>query len=112
MKIALSSPGKDISSNLSEVFGRCPYFLIVEIEDKEAKGFKAVENTSINQIGGAGISAAQMVAEKNVSAAITGSIGPRALEVLRQFNIEVYKGTGLIREVIQKFIERKLEKIK
>ena len=122
MKIALSSLGKDINSNLSEVFGRCPYFVIVEIstkggsafggEDKKVKGFEAIENTSANQMGGAGISAARMVAEENVAAVISGNIGPRALEVLRQFNIEVYKGTGLVKEVIESFIEGELEKIK
>jgi predicted Fe-Mo cluster-binding NifX family protein len=111
MKIAISSEGKDINSNLSEVFGRCPYFLIVEINNKKIKRFEAIENTSINQAGGAGISTAQMIAEKNVNAVITGAVGPRALDVLKQFNIRVYNGTGLIKEAIQKFIDGKLEKL-
>lgn len=111
MKIALSSSGKDIKSSLSAVFGRCSFFLIVEIEDKKVKGFEAIENTSVNQMGGAGISAAQMVVEKGVNAVITGNIGPRALDVFRQFNIQVYRGAGLVKEVLQKYIEEKLEKI-
>jgi len=111
MKIALSCNGKDINDNLSEMFGRCPYFLIVEIEDKKVKKFEAIENTSINQTSGVGISVAQMIAGKNVSAVITGNVGPRALDVLRQFNIDVYKGAGLTKEVLQKFIEGKLQKI-
>ena len=110
MKIAISSKGKDINNNLSEVFGRCPYFLIVEIDDKKIKGFEAIKNLSINQTSGAGISAAQMVAGKNVSVVITGAVGPRALDVLKQFNIQVYNGTGLVREAVQKFIEGKLKK--
>ena len=109
MKIALSSSGRDINSNISEVFGRCPYFLIVEIEDNKIKELKAIKNTSANQAGGAGISVAQMVAEKKVSAVIAGAVGPKALEVLKQFDIRVYRSTGLVKEVIQKFIERKLE---
>ena len=112
MKIALSSSGKDINSNLSEVFGRCPYFVIVEIEDKKVKGFETTENTSVNQTGGAGISVAKIVAGKNVNAVITGNVGPRALEVLKQFNIQVYSGVGLIKDAIQKFIEGKLKEIK
>ncbi|OIO15243.1 hypothetical protein COV53_03710 [Candidatus Gottesmanbacteria bacterium CG11_big_fil_rev_8_21_14_0_20_37_11] len=111
MKIALSSSGKDTESNISEVFGRCANFLIMEIEDKKVNGIEAIENTSINQLGGAGISAAQMVAEKGIKAVITGNIGPRALDVFRQFNIQVYKGTGLVKEVIQDFIDSKLTKI-
>ncbi len=111
MKIALSSCGENINSNLSEVFGRCPYFLIVKIDDKKIKGFEVIENTSVNQTSGAGISTAQMVAERNVSAVVTGTIGPRALAVLKQFNIQIYKGAGFLSEVTQKFIEGKLEKI-
>ncbi|PIV01522.1 hypothetical protein COS55_01630 [Candidatus Shapirobacteria bacterium CG03_land_8_20_14_0_80_40_19] len=112
MKIAISSTGKDLNSLVAEVFGRCPYFLIVEIDDKKVKGFEAIENTSVNQTSGAGISVAQMVAERNVSAVVTGTVGPRALDVLKQFNIQIYKGAGLISEITQKFIEEKLEEIK
>jgi len=111
MKIAVSSTGKNLESRVTEVFGRCPYFLIVEIEDKKIKGFKAVENLSINQMGGAGISAAQAIAEKDLKAVITGNIGPRAVDVFRQFNIQVYKGTGLVKKVLQDFIDNKLSKI-
>ena len=111
MKIALSSLGKDLNSNLSEVFGRCPYFLIVEIIDKKVKGFEVIENTNMNQMGGAGITTAQMIAEKNISAVITGAVGPRALDVLKQFNTQVFNGTGLVKEAIQKFIDGKLEKV-
>ncbi|MBN1263043.1 MAG: NifB/NifX family molybdenum-iron cluster-binding protein [Candidatus Pacebacteria bacterium] len=111
MKIALSSLGKDINSDLSKVFGRCPCFFIMEIEDKKVKGFEAIENTSQNQMGGAGISAVRTIAGKNVDAVIAGAFGPRALTVLKQFNIEAYTGAGSINEVSQKFIQGKLKKI-
>jgi len=110
MKIAISSKGKNLNSEVDKVFGRCPYFLIVKIDDKKVKEFKAIKNLSINQTSGAGISAAQMVAGKNVSAIVTGAVGPRALDVLKQFNIQVYSGAGLIKEAVQKFIEGKLKK--
>ncbi|NOQ67903.1 dinitrogenase iron-molybdenum cofactor biosynthesis protein [Patescibacteria group bacterium] len=111
MKIAISSKEKDLNGEVDSVFGRCPYFLIVEIEDKKIQGFEAIENTSAKQMGGAGISAAQVVAEKDVDAIITGNIGPRALDVLGQFNIKIYNGSGSIEEVLQKFIDGKLETI-
>ena len=111
MKIAISSKEKDLNGEVDSVFGRCPYFLIVEIEDKKIQGFEAIENTSAKQMGGAGISAAQIVAEKNVDAVITGNIGPRALDVLGQFNVKIYNGSGPIDEVLQEFIDGKLETI-
>ena len=108
MKIAISSKEKDLNSEVDNAFGRCPYFLVVEIENEKIQGFEAVENISAEQTGGAGISAAQAIAEKNVNTVITGNIGPRALDVLKQFNIEVYSGSGKVSEILQKFIDGKL----
>ncbi len=111
MKVAISSIGKGIDSNVSTVFGRAPYFVIVEIDGKKIVKVESMENASSSQSGGAGISAAQLIAEKGANALITGNVGPRASDVLRQFNIEVYKGDGLVKEAVQKFIDGKLEKI-
>jgi len=111
MKVAVSSMGKNLESQVSTVFGRCPYFVIAEIEKKKIVKIEAIENTSFGQMGGAGISTAQAIAEKDVETIITGNIGPRASDVLRQFNIKVYSGSGLVKEVLQKFIDGKLEKI-
>ncbi|PIP17644.1 MAG: hypothetical protein COX43_03190 [Parcubacteria group bacterium CG23_combo_of_CG06-09_8_20_14_all_35_9] len=111
MKIAISSTGEKLTDNVSEVFARCPYFVIAEIENQEIKKTEAIENKSENQMGGAGISAAQLMAEKNINAVIAKNVGPRALDVLKQFNIEVYYGDGTMKEVLQEFINGKLKKI-
>jgi predicted Fe-Mo cluster-binding NifX family protein len=110
MKIAISSSGKNLTDKVSEIFARCPYFIIAEIENQKIVKTEIIENESTNQMSGAGISAAQLMAEKNVKAVITGNVGPRAFNVLKQFNIEVYQGEGKVKEVIEKFIEGKLEK--
>jgi len=111
MKIAVSSTGKNLTDNISEVFARCPYFVIAEIKNQEIKKFEAIKNESENQMGGAGISAAQLMAEKDIKVVITKNVGPRALDVLNQFNIEIYYGDGTIKEVLQEFIDGKLKKI-
>ena len=110
MKIAVSSTGKSLESNVSDIFARCPYFIIAEIENEKIQKVETIENKSANQLGQAGISAAKFLAEKNVKAVITGNVGPRAFDVLKQFNIEVYQGEGKVKEVIEKFIEGRLEK--
>ncbi len=111
MKIAVSSTGKNLSSQVDEIFGRCPYFLIAEIENKKIKGVETVENISRNQTGGVGISVAQMIVEKGVRVVITGNIGPRALDVLKQFKVDIFNGSGSVEENLQKFIEGKLKKL-
>ena len=111
MKIAISSTGKDLESEIDARFGRCPYFLIAEIDDKEIKNVQAIENTAAGQMGGAGITAAEIVANEKVSAVITANLGPRAFSVFEQFEIKVYQGQGKISDAIQKFIKGQLTEI-
>ncbi|MFC1701058.1 NifB/NifX family molybdenum-iron cluster-binding protein [Patescibacteria group bacterium] len=111
MKIAISSTDKNIESNVSDVFGRCSYFIIAEIKDGKIEKTEAIKNENTDQAGGAGISTAQLMAEKDVNVVITGNVGPRALDVLNQFNIEIYSGEGVVKDVLQNFIDGKLEKV-
>jgi len=111
MKIAVSSTDKNIKSNVSDVFGRCPYFIVAEIKNDKIEKTEAIKNESTEQMSGAGISTAQLMAEKNVNVVITVNIGPRALDVLDQFNIEIYSGQGVVKDVLQEFIDKKLKKI-
>lgn len=113
IKVAVSSTGKNLTDNVSEVFARCPYFIIAEIDNGANGAVVAVEaekNISAKQLGQAGVSAARLVAEKDVKAVITGNIGPRAMDILNQFKIEVYSGQGSVEENLQKFSEGNLEK--
>ena len=113
MKIAISSAGKTLDDEIDVRFGRCPYFVIIEIDEKEKKikNVKAIENTAAGQFGGAGITASQLVANEKVNAVITTNLGPRAFQVLNQLGIEIYQGQGKIKSVVEKFMEGKLEKI-
>ena len=116
MKIAISSTGKNLESEVDARFGRCPYFLIAEIGDKETfvfdeKKVKAIKNTAAGQMGGAGITAAEIVANEKVEAVITANLGPRAFSVFEQFGIKIYQGQGDIKDVIQKFVKGQLAKM-
>jgi len=53
MKIAVSSTGQDLNSQISPVFGRCAFFVIADVENNKIKNSKAVENKAIMQAGGA-----------------------------------------------------------
>ena len=111
MKVAISSTGKNLESEVDERFGRCPYFLIVEIENKEIKNVKSIENTAKEQTGGAGIVAGEIVAKQKVDAVITVNLGPRAFSVFEQFGIKIYQGQGKINDVVQEFLEGKLKEL-
>ena len=109
MKIAVSATGKTLENQLDMRFGRADYFLIVETDTME---YEALDNKAISASGGAGISAAQMVADKDAQAVITGNVGPNAMNVLNAANIEIYKGSAIsAKENIEQYKKGTLEKI-
>ncbi len=97
MKIAISAAKDNIDSNISDVFGRCPYFIFLDISNMEI-----VKNIYSEQAGGAGMSAAKLVVEKGAEAVLTNNVGPRALDVLKQFNIKIIEGSGNIKDALKK----------
>lgn len=111
MRIAISSTGKNLADNVSEVFARCPYFIIAEIENGKVQKVEVLENKVADQLGRAGVSAAQLMAEKDIRVVIAKNVGPRALDVMSQFNIGVYSGQGAAEKVLQEFVKGKLDKI-
>ena len=101
MKIGISATGPSLDAEVDPRFGRCQYFIIVDPETME---FEAVENSSTMASGGAGISAAQMVAGKGVEAVLTGNCGPNAYKVLSAAGIEVITGvSGKVQDAIQSY---------
>ncbi len=112
MKIAVSSTGKGLKSQSSPVFGRCPWFVIVETDGKKITGHKDVQNGAVMQAGGAGIMAAQTVGNEGAGIVISGAVGPRAFGVFQQVGIEAYAAKpGTVEENVTEFMKGKLSKI-
>lgn len=106
MKIAISASSPDLSSPVDPRFGRCPYFLFVDPETME---FEAVENPHVAAASGAGIQAAQMVANKGAQTLLTGSCGPNAFQTLQAAGVEVLVGiSGTVEEAVQEYKSGKL----
>ncbi|MGB5749774.1 MAG: NifB/NifX family molybdenum-iron cluster-binding protein [Desulfobacterales bacterium] len=92
MKLAISSTGKNLDSNLDPRFGRAAYFIIV---DAETMDFEVVENTqNLNLPQGAGIQAGKTITDHQVDALITGHCGPKAFKVLQSAGVEIFTGAG------------------
>jgi len=101
MKIGISSTDKDLNSMVDQRFGRCNYFLIV---DTDTMNFESISNESSMASGGAGIQAAQTVANAGVQAIITGNVGPNAFQTLSAAGIKVFTGTfGSVKEAVEKY---------
>jgi predicted Fe-Mo cluster-binding NifX family protein len=109
MKICVSASAGSLDANVDSRFGRCPYFVIVDSETLE---FTAVENDSTNAAHGAGIQAAQTVANLGVKVVITGNVGPNAFNVLSSTGIKIVVGaSGSIKEAIEKYKSGQLKEV-
>lgn len=111
MKIAVSSDGDTIDSNVDQRFGRCKYFIIANIENKKIIKSEAVLNEGAVQGHGAGIRAAEQVGEFNVEKILTGQLGPNATVVLGKLGITPYHASGKAKDAINKFLNNELKPI-
>ena len=109
MKIAISATSDSLDAQIDPRFGRCEYFVIVDIETMK---FEALPNKSRSAMSGAGIQAAQAIANRGVQAVLTGNVGPNAFQVLSSAGIDVTTGvSGTVREAVEKFKGGQLQKI-
>ena len=101
MKIAISSTGATLDAEVDPRFGRCAFFMIVDPDTRE---WEAVSNEAAQMGGGAGIKAAQLVADKGAEVLITGNCGPNAFQSLMAANIRVFTGaSGSVRDAIDQY---------
>jgi predicted Fe-Mo cluster-binding NifX family protein len=101
MKIAISSTGPKLDAPMDQRFGRCRCFIVVDPASEE---FEVLDNQAAMTSGGAGIQAAQMVANSGVAAVITGNLGPNASDTLAAAGVKTYLGaSGTVREVLQQY---------
>lgn len=92
MKIAITTSGDSLESSLDPRFGRAAKFLIYDMTSGD---FEIVDNTqNLNAAQGAGIQAAQNVAQSGVECVITGHCGPKAFRVLSAAGIKIYNCTA------------------
>lgn len=101
MKIAISTDGQHVSQH----FGRCPEFTILEIKDG-----KLISRETISNPGHHPGYLPQYLSEYGVSSIVAGGMGMRARELFEQAKIDAVLGVeGKIDKVISKIIDGSLE---
>ncbi|MCF7958980.1 MAG: NifB/NifX family molybdenum-iron cluster-binding protein [Phycisphaerae bacterium] len=110
MKIAITTQGQDLSSALDPRFGRAKWLLLV---DSDTGAFEVHDNTmNLNASSGAGIQAAQNVANLGAEAVITGNMGPNAVKTLNMAKVQIFLSTdGTAQDALDLFKAGKLQGI-
>ncbi|HUW83900.1 MAG TPA: NifB/NifX family molybdenum-iron cluster-binding protein [Phycisphaerae bacterium] len=101
MKIGVSAMGDSCDAAVSPQFARCPYFVIV---DSETRGCEAFSNSAEQASHGAGPMAVRELADRDVSVALAGKIGPNAEQALAAAKIEFVQGEGKISVAIENYL--------
>jgi predicted Fe-Mo cluster-binding NifX family protein len=83
------------------------------IYDSQADSWEPVSNSEAANAGhGVGIRVAEMVARKGVTAVVTGSCGPKAIQVLGSAGVSVFQGAeGTVSAALQAYREGSLEQL-
>lgn len=110
MKILLSTSAPAIDAALDPRFGRCAYFLVVDVDTHE---FQAMPNPALTSSGGAGVQAAQVASQHQCAAVVSGDYGPNAYDALAAAGIDMYKygDSASVKEVLDRFSTGQLEKV-
>ncbi len=102
MRIAVTSQGSDLNSQVDPRFGRAQHFIVVDTDSGEVSVHDNAQNRAAAQ--GAGIQAGRTVVELGVAAVVTGHVGPKAFTTLRAGNVAVYTGAaGTVKEAVERF---------
>ncbi|HUT24845.1 MAG TPA: NifB/NifX family molybdenum-iron cluster-binding protein [Sumerlaeia bacterium] len=111
MKVAVTSQGEDLDTQVDPRFGRARNFVVV---DTETGAFETHDNAqNLNASQGAGIQAARNVVEMGVNAVITGNVGPKAFAALQAGNVQVHIGAGgSVRQALEDFKAGRLQSAK
>ena len=103
-KIALAcEDNQGLSGKISQHFGRCPSYLIVDVEGHEVKQSEVIENPYYtNHIPG---KVPQFIKEQGAQVMIAGGMGPKAIDMFSTFGIEVVTGAvGNTGNVLQAYL--------
>jgi predicted Fe-Mo cluster-binding NifX family protein len=111
MIIAFSAEDNEgLQSRISHHFGRCPYYIFVQVEDKNIVSVKGEENPffSSHQPG----AVPEYISSKNAAVIVAGGMGPRAVQFFEQFKVAPIIGvSGKIEDVLDDILEGKYKTV-
>ena len=108
MRIAVSlETNQGMESKVAHHFGRCPFFGLVEVDDKEIQSISVIDNPYY-----AGHQPGQVpgfIHEQNADVMLSGGMGGRAIQFFSQFGIKPATGAlGTVESAVSSFLEGKL----
>jgi predicted Fe-Mo cluster-binding NifX family protein len=104
MRIAVSADNKDgLDSIVSPHFGRCPHFVLVDLDDHDVKEVREVDNPYFGRHQPGQVPA--LIHSLGAHVMLTGGMGGRAIMFFQQFGIEGVTGAyGTVRQSVERYL--------
>jgi predicted Fe-Mo cluster-binding NifX family protein len=109
MRIAVSADNNNgLDSVVSPHFGRCPYFVLIDVEDRDVRQVRAVDNPYYGNHQPGQVPAFIHSLEADVM--LSGGMGGRAISFFQQFGIEGVTGAyGTVRQSVERYLGGELK---
>ncbi|MBM4464134.1 MAG: dinitrogenase iron-molybdenum cofactor biosynthesis protein [Chloroflexi bacterium] len=109
MRIAISADDQNgLDSVVSPHFGRCPYYILVDVEGQEVKAVQEVDNPYYGQHSPGMVPG--FIHSQRVNVMLTGGMGHRAIGFFEQYGIEAVSGaSGTVRHALERYLGGELQ---
>ncbi len=104
MRIAISvETNNALDSLVAHHFGRCPFFAIVDLEGRDVKDVKVLDNPFYGahqpgQVPG-------FIHQQGVDVMLSGGMGGRAIQFFEEYGIQTATGaSGTVREALERYL--------
>ncbi len=109
MRVAVSADNANgLDSVVSPHFGRCPYFVLVDLDGREVKQVQNLPNPFYNyhQPG----QVPSFIHSQGADVMLTGGMGGRAIAFFQQFGVQAVTGAyGTVRRSLEMFLGGELQ---
>jgi len=108
MKIAFAAEeNKGLESRIAYHFGRCPYYVFVEIEGDKIKSVETKENPYFNNHAPGVVP--EFIASQGAKVIIAGGMGPRAIDWFNRLGVQPLTGiSGIVRDALNDYLAGRL----
>jgi predicted Fe-Mo cluster-binding NifX family protein len=109
MRIAISAEDRSgLESVVSPHFGRCPHYILIDVEGHEVKAVNAVDNPYYGQHTPGVVPS--FIHSQDVDVMLSGGMGGRAIASFEQLGVEAVSGaSGTVRRVLELYLGGQLQ---
>jgi predicted Fe-Mo cluster-binding NifX family protein len=104
MRFAISADDRNgLESVVSPHFGRCPHYILVDMEGHEVKAVNVVDNPYYGQHSPGMVP--DFIHSQGVNVMLTGGMGRRAIAFFEQLGVEAVSGaSGTVRRALELYL--------